>query len=104
MQGAKVFMLYSDASGSNVTLSPRLSSGNFQPSPDASTQVSLLSGSGIANNVMTANVRCKSTKLLFTANVQWKLTTFRRLKVRTALLGVGVAWTSLPAIPSGYGL
>ena len=103
MQGAQVFMVYSSASGSNVTLSPRLSRGNFQPSLENSAQVSLLAGSGIADNVMTANVRCKSLKLSMTANVQRKLTTCRRLKVRIALPGVGVVWTSLPAIPNGSG-
>jgi len=70
MQGANVFMVYSDTSGSNVTLSPRLSHGNFQPNPDSSIQVSLLSGSGIANNKMTANVRCMSLRISLTAYVQ----------------------------------
>ena len=60
MSGSNIFIIYADASGSNVTLSPRLGQGNFQPEYDSTTQVSLLSGSGIANNQMTANVRCMS--------------------------------------------
>ena len=58
MSGSNIFMVYADASGSNVTLSPRLGHGNVQPNYDGTTQVSLLGGSGIANNRMTANVRC----------------------------------------------
>ena len=61
MAGANIFIIYSDASGTNITLSPRLGKGNFQPNYDSQAQVSLLGGSGIANGVMTANVRCKST-------------------------------------------
>lgn len=58
MSGSNIFIVYADASGSNVTLSPRLGHGNFQPDYDGSTQLSLLGGSGIANGQMTANVRC----------------------------------------------
>lgn len=62
MSGANIFIVYADASGSNVTLSPRAGRGNFQPGYDSTTQVSLLDGSGIANGQMTANVRCRSQK------------------------------------------
>ena len=58
MDGANIFVVYADASGSNVTLSPRLGKGEVQPNFDSASQVFLLEGSGIANNVMTANVRC----------------------------------------------
>ena len=58
MSGSNIFMVYADASGSNITLSPRLGHGNYQPDYDSTTQVSLLDGSGIANGQMTANVRC----------------------------------------------
>ena len=60
MAGANIFMVYADASGTNVTLSPRLGKGQFQPDYTSSTQATLLAGSGIANGVMTANVRCDS--------------------------------------------
>ena len=61
MRGSNIFIIYADETGKNVTLSPRLGQGNNQPNYDSSTaaQVSLLDGSGIANGLMTANVRCK---------------------------------------------
>ena len=58
MAGANIFVVYADASGTNVTLSPRLGLGNFQPLFNSDAQVVLLEGSGIANGQMTANVRC----------------------------------------------
>ena len=58
MSGANIFVVYADSKGSNVTLSPRLGKGNFQPSADNTAQVSLLDGSGIAGGKMTANIRC----------------------------------------------
>lgn len=61
MEKSNIFIIYADASGSNVTLSPRLGNGPFEPdyNPDAHAQVSLVEGSGIANGLMTANVRCR---------------------------------------------
>ncbi len=60
MTGANIFIIYADANGKNVTLSPRLGKGNFQPNFNTDAKVTLLDGSGIANGVMTANVRCMS--------------------------------------------
>lgn len=58
MRNSNIFIIYADSTGSNVTLSPRLGNGEFEPDFNADAQVSLLEGSGIANGVMTANVRC----------------------------------------------
>ncbi|MCJ1386144.1 hypothetical protein MMC17_009270 [Xylographa soralifera] len=60
MKGANIFIIYSDSDGQNITLSPRLGAGNFQPDYNSAAQVSLLEGSGIANGLMTANIRCAS--------------------------------------------
>jgi len=60
MKGANIFIIYGDSAGQNITLSPRLGAGNFQPDYNSAAQVSLLDGSGIANGVMTANIRCAS--------------------------------------------
>lgn len=60
MAGANIFMVYADASGTNVTVSPRKGVGNVMPQYPSGTQISLLAGSGIANGTMTANVKCKS--------------------------------------------
>lgn len=59
MKGANIFMIYADAAGTNVTLSPRLGTGNNAPDVDTTTDVTLLSGSGITNGIMTANIRCE---------------------------------------------
>lgn len=58
MKNANIFIIYADASGTNVTLSPRLGVGEVEPDFNKDAQVSLLEGSGIANGKMTANVRC----------------------------------------------
>jgi len=57
-----MFVIYSDSDGKNVTLSPRLGQGHILPSFNQDAEVSLLAGSGISNNVMTANIRCSSCK------------------------------------------
>lgn len=59
MAGSNIFVLYANAAGNNVTLSPRLGKGHAQPEHDSEAQVSLLNGTGIENGVMTANVRCE---------------------------------------------
>ncbi|KAL1297090.1 hypothetical protein AAFC00_004673 [Neodothiora populina] len=60
MAGAQMFVLYTDASGTNVTLSPRLSTGHSMPTYNSAAQVTLLDGTGVSNGVMTANFRCSS--------------------------------------------
>lgn len=58
MRNSNIFIIYADSTGSNVTLSPRLGTGEVEPKFNSGAQVSLVEGSGIANGVMTANVRC----------------------------------------------
>ncbi len=58
MKGSNIFMIYANSAGTNVTLSSRLGIGNQEPYYGAAN-VTLLAGSGISNDVMTANVRCK---------------------------------------------
>lgn len=58
MTGANIFIIYTDAAGTNVTLSPRLGTGQVEPKYDSAAQVTLLAGSGVSNGVMTANVKC----------------------------------------------
>ena len=59
MKGSNIFIIYSDAENTNVTLSPRLGKGEFEPEYDSAANVTLIDGTGIANGMMTANVRCK---------------------------------------------
>jgi len=60
MTGAQIFVMYTDSSGSNVTLSPRLGTGHVMPNYNSKAQVTLLEGSGVANGQMTANFKCSS--------------------------------------------
>ncbi|KAK7426351.1 hypothetical protein QQZ08_007106 [Neonectria magnoliae] len=57
MAGAEIFVIYQDGSG-NVTLSPRSGKGHNMPQYSERSAVELLSGSGVSNNEMTANIRC----------------------------------------------
>lgn len=60
MSGANIMVMYA-ASSSNVTVSPRLGKGHFEPSFNSDAQVTLLQGSGIrSDGSMVANVRCDS--------------------------------------------
>ncbi|KAL3420187.1 integral membrane protein [Phlyctema vagabunda] len=60
MAGANILMLYSNAAGDNVTLSPRLGVGEVDPTFDYAADVTLLSGSRIADGMMIANIRCSN--------------------------------------------
>ena len=61
MAGAQIFVMYTDGSGSNVTLSPRLGGGgHVMPTYNSNAQVTLLDGSGVSNGQMTANFKCSS--------------------------------------------
>jgi hypothetical protein len=53
-----MFIIYADSTGKNVTVSPRLSYGNTEPSYTSSVTYTLAAGSGISNNTMTAIVQC----------------------------------------------
>ncbi|KPM33957.1 hypothetical protein AK830_g12614 [Neonectria ditissima] len=57
MAGAEIFVIYQDGSG-NVTLSPRSGKGHVMPQYSSRSGVELLSGSGVSNSEMTANIRC----------------------------------------------
>ena len=59
MKGSQMFIIYANAAGTNVTLSPRLSSGHEEPSAEDDSNILLLAGSGIANGNMTANILCQ---------------------------------------------
>lgn len=57
MSNANVFMIYQDGRG-NVTLSPRHARGEVMPEFDSAIDAQLLSGSGVSNGIMRANIRC----------------------------------------------
>jgi hypothetical protein len=58
MAGSLIFIIYPDASGTNVTVSPRLGTGEVEPDYDSSLKVTLLSDSGVSGDTMTANFKC----------------------------------------------
>lgn len=60
MRGSQMFIIYANAAGTNVTLSPRLGSGHREPSAETDRNALLLAGSGIANGNMTANILCQN--------------------------------------------
>merc|ERR1711881_368232 len=60
MFGSNMFIIYTNAAGNNVTLSPRTASGQSEPSYDSSVQAVLTEGSGVSNGMMTANILCSN--------------------------------------------
>ncbi len=65
MIGANIFVMYTSASGTGVTVSPRLAGGYQEPQYNADAQIELLEGSGVSDGIMTANVKCKCWPGLF---------------------------------------
>lgn len=60
MSGSNMFVMYSSGNN-NITLSPRLGTGQFQPGVNPEARITLLEGTGISSDgVMTANLRCDS--------------------------------------------
>lgn len=62
MDDTLMFLVYSDPTGKNITLSPRLSYGHVEPSYTSNLTIHVLSGSGISNNKMTANAMCQNCR------------------------------------------
>ncbi|KXT08222.1 hypothetical protein AC579_5568 [Pseudocercospora musae] len=60
MGNANMFLMYSSADGSNVTVSSRTTSGHVMPTHNDAAAIVLLEGTGVSNGVMTANVRCSN--------------------------------------------
>lgn len=58
MAGANMFIIYQNAAGTNLTVSPRAGTGEVMPIEDQTAQFELLEGSGIMNGNMVANIRC----------------------------------------------
>ena len=98
MAGANIFFAYADATGKNVTVSPRKGVGNVMPLYPSGTQITVLEGSGIANGIMTANVRCKPSNITIFATKELSF-----IQVLTAHHGMGVPWISRRVRPHGFG-
>jgi hypothetical protein len=61
MANSLIFMAYPDSTGKNITLSPRLAHGHVEPS-HTNLSVTVLPGSGIANDIMTVNAMCTNCR------------------------------------------
>jgi hypothetical protein len=57
-----MFIMYADSTGRNVTVSPRLSYGNTEPSYTSNVTYAVAAGSGISNGTMTASVLCHNCR------------------------------------------
>jgi hypothetical protein len=62
MANSLIFMAYSDSTGKNITLSPRLVYDHVEPSYTSNISVQVLPGSGIANDIMTVNAMCTNCR------------------------------------------
>lgn len=63
MSGALYLIIYSSASGANVTLSPRAASGQDEPVYDPSIHIEAMAGTGItADGIMTFSGRCTNCR------------------------------------------
>jgi len=60
MRKSNMFVIYADAAGRNITLSPRLGIEHDDPIVDSTSTLSLQLGSGISAGKMTANILCNS--------------------------------------------
>ena len=58
MSGSNMFIIYTDSTGNNVTVSSRLGTGHSMPQHDTAATIEVLEGTGVQSGVMTANVRC----------------------------------------------
>lgn len=57
-----MFIMYADSIGKNVTVSPRLSYGNTEPSYTSNITYTVALGSGVSNGTMTASVLCHNCR------------------------------------------
>ncbi|KAK0116901.1 hypothetical protein ONS96_012747 [Cadophora gregata f. sp. sojae] len=62
MENSLIFMAYSDSTGKNVTLSPRLSHGHVEPSFTKNVTVEVLTGTQISNGNYTVNAMCRNCR------------------------------------------
>lgn len=91
MAGANMFILYTDGTG-NVTVSSRQGKGNVQPTYSASTasDIQLMSGSGVSDGKMIANILCTNCK-------SWSGGSLSTTSTSAAMIG---AWKSGASLDS----
>ncbi|QKX59257.1 uncharacterized protein TRUGW13939_06389 [Talaromyces rugulosus] len=75
MKDSLMLLVYLDSAGSNVTLSPRLCTGETEPVFSSSLDVEILSRTGVVNNTMTVNGRCSNCRSWNTGSLDVNSTT-----------------------------
>ncbi|CAD6444653.1 64ed4aa7-5d22-46e6-b052-7faf0cc60abd [Sclerotinia trifoliorum] len=60
MKNSLMFMMYADSTGNNVTLSPRIATGENEPSHTKDIVVEAFAGTRIFNDTFTWNGRCRN--------------------------------------------
>lgn len=60
MAGSNILIIYTSSDGKNVTVSPRLGKGTYEPDYNSAAKITILEGSGVSNGQMTANILCES--------------------------------------------
>ncbi|RAH77141.1 CBD9-like protein, partial [Aspergillus japonicus CBS 114.51] len=58
MAGANILVVYTDASGTNLTLSPRLGRGHIEPQYTDLAHATLLPSSSVTDDTIEANIQC----------------------------------------------
>jgi hypothetical protein len=62
MAGSLMFVLYSNAAGTNVTLSPRIARGHSEPVPYPEARVEALPGTGLINDTLVFMGACRNCR------------------------------------------
>ena len=62
MDDTLMFMAYTDSTGKNVTVSPRLASSHVEPSYTSNVTINVLPGSGLANGNITIHAMCNNCR------------------------------------------
>jgi len=61
MKDSLMFIIYQDGSG-NITVSPRIGKGETEPKFESTIRFELLAGSGVQEELMTANIKCANCR------------------------------------------
>ncbi|CAG8951090.1 hypothetical protein HYFRA_00006488 [Hymenoscyphus fraxineus] len=62
MENTLVFTSYSDTSGKNITLSPRISGKHSEPVYTKDVKITILPGTGIFDDIATINAKCSNCR------------------------------------------
>ena len=87
MANALMFVAYENGDRSNVTVSPRTTSGHNPPEHTKDVNVTLLPGSGVVNNVFNVNAMCTGCRTWDSGSIDSKSTS------QNMIWAIGPAWS-----------